>query len=343
MFNKPSKVSIGLDIGSYSIKAVQLKRLKDACELVAYAIEPIQDGAGPGSGAPPAVGSQTASLKKLFDKGFFVTDKVRISVSGPKVISRYVPFPRMTEQELKEALKFEAERYIPFKADEIVLDYIYDPSDIKNDKLFVMLIAAKKDLVNEKIALVTDAGLKVEAVDIDPFCIVNTYLFSNPKPDANVAFLNIGESISNIVLVSGNRVHLVRDVEIGGTKMVEALSKIFAITSEDARKLLVSPADKEADIFSGIKGPLEALSGELRVSFDYFESQFERTVDKLYLTGGISRFKTITGQLKERFGIEVLGWDPAASVSIGSSIDKDKLIQVSGELAVAIGLALRRA
>lgn len=299
MFGRPP-ILIGLDIGSHSVKAVQLKPVKDGFELVNYAVEPVQPD-------NPSEGS-ASSLKRLFDKGFFISNEVRISVSGPKVISRYIPFPKMTEAELKEALKFEAERYIPFKSDEVILDYIYDPNDIKNDKLYVMLVAAKRDLIAEKMKLVTDAGLKVSLIDIDSFCIANTYLFSNPKPDKNVAFLNIGESISNILLLSGPRACFTRDVEV------------VART-----------------------GSLDALSSELRISFDYFESQFEHAIDRLYLTGVVSDFDQVANYFKEGFGIGVARWDPTEHLTIGQLLDKGKLASSSGSLSIAIGLALRRA
>jgi len=295
------KASIGLDIGSAFIKAVKIKSSLGALELADFAQE-------------PSLPDPVASLKKIKEeKGI---DAVNISLSGPSTVLRYVVFPKMSREELRQALKFEAQKHIPFAVNEANLDGFILKNDLPDNKMLILLAAAKKDFVNLRLKMVSDAGLKVNVMDLDSLALLNCFNTGFSKEDLKshktFALLNIGASNSSLNIIDDGIPKLSRDIRFGLSNITGKVDTV-----------------------------LGTLVNEIRVSFDFFESQNASAVSKIFISGGGSVVPGLKDKLAGLLGIEAEIWDALKKISVASGINAEKLKEITPCLAVAVGLALR--
>jgi type IV pilus assembly protein PilM len=332
-FIKPKeKFSVGLDIGAYSIKLAKIKFTKDTLELCDFDLQLIG----------PDLGACLAKIKE--DKAI---DSVSISVCGPSTLIRYVNFPRMNEQELRQALRFEAQKHIPFPPDEVNLDGYILKEDLPENKMLVLIAAVKKDFLNTRFKIIQEAGLKVDIVDIDSLALTNAFNFNYPSLDNPqnkvVALLNIGATISSLNILENGIPRLSRDITIAGNNFTQRIADLLSIDFNAAESLKLNPnSEKAKSVLTAVESVLANLADGLRTSFDYYESQSTTSVAKIFLSGAGSLFIGIKDMLASLLGIEVEYWEPLKKINIASSIDMDKLKALSAQIAVAIGLALRQ-
>ncbi|MBI4972860.1 MAG: pilus assembly protein PilM [Candidatus Omnitrophica bacterium] len=197
------RFSLGLDIGSSSVKIVKLKLSHKGVELADFKLQPIESDLA-------AVLKTAAPVKERA--------ACNVSVSGPSVIIRYVSFPRMEEAELKASLKFEAEKHIPFPISEVNIDGCILKQNLPDNKMLVLVAAVKKDLVNKLMKSIEDAGLKLNIIDIDLLALINAFNF-NYSDDENIknkamALLNIGANFSNLNILEEGSPRLSRDIQV---------------------------------------------------------------------------------------------------------------------------------
>ncbi|MFA5275360.1 MAG: type IV pilus assembly protein PilM [Candidatus Omnitrophota bacterium] len=328
---KKERVSVGLDIGSSAIKAVKLKFSSESVELTGFTSEPSEiDPIG--------------ALKKIRES--LGADTVNISVSGPATVIRYVTFPKMSEAELHQALKFEAQKHIPFPVADVNLDGFILKDGLSDNKMLVLLAAAKKEIISQRIKTVTDAGIKVLVTDIDALALINAFNFNYPQispvePKA-VALLNIGASISNLSILEGGSPRLSRDMHFGGNNFTQKIADIFAIDFKAAELLKLKPDNAGANkVGVAIDSVLTNLATEIRTSFDFYESQSASSVTKIFLSGGAAQFSALKEMLSSILGMDVEVWDPLKKINISPRLDPEKLKVISGQFTVAIGLGLR--
>ena len=340
------RFSIGLDIGTQSIKCVKLKINNSAIELVAFDLEESQLD-------PVEV------LKKI--KHAQSADLVNISFCGSATVIRYVNFLRMSKPELKQALKFEAQKHIPFSLDEVNLDAEILIDGLPENKMLVLIAALKKEFVQQRLKSLEAAGLRPNIIDIDSLALVNAFNFNYPKIEVpehkpegsglpsdrqshkSICLLNIGSTISNISIIDNGIPRLSRDIHSGGANFTKKLMDIFGIDFKAAEELKIAPTDPEkADkVKVGVESVLTNLASEIRTSFDYYESQNTSNVARIFLSGGGGKISGLKEMLAGSLGIEVESWDPFKQIKISDSIDEAKLNQFSSQFNVAVGLALR--
>lgn len=332
---KKPALGIGLDIGTSTIKLVKLKFIGETVELCGFNLESTQTGLEP-----------VTVIRKIAQSQH--VKRVNISASGSATIIRYVNFPRMKEEELKQALKFEAQKHIPFSMAEVNLDGYILKEDLPDNKMLVLLAAVKKEFINQRLKLIEDAGLKVNVVDMDSLALLNAFNFNyaddNNIKTKTIAMLNIGASISNLNILEGSIPCLSRDIHIAGNNFTQKLMDIFGIDFKSAEELKINPDKERVDkITSAVESVLSNLATELRNSFDYYESHSASTVVKIFLSGERSQVSGLKDMLANLLGIEVEYWDPLRRINISSNIETQKIKTLSLQLAVAIGLALRGA
>ncbi len=329
-----SRITLGLDAGVSSIKSVKLKLISNTCQLLDFYCQASDDS------------RQMAKLSELLKSQ--EAKRVNIAVSGPAVVSRYVAFPRMSVPELKQALKFEAQKYIPFLLTEINLDCWVLKNDLVDNKMLVMLAAVKKDFLNQRLKVFQDLGVEVNIVDIDTVALSNAFIFNYGQDELikakTVALLNIGAAGSNLNFIE-NGVHcLSRDINIAGNSFTQKISDSLGIDFKSAEALKIEPEKEKAEkIAQCIESILTFLAGELRVSFDYYESQSAASVSQVFLSGGGSLFTGLKDMLANILDIKVEYWDPFKRIDVSPELNA-KLKgddQLSSRLAVSVGLALR--
>src|SRR6201998_361749 len=341
---KRSRQLVGLDIGSSSIKSVELKSTKAGFELVSYGMEPLaQDTVVDGAimDAPQVANAIT----KIFDTESIKTKNVATSVSGHSVIVKRVPLPWMTEQELYDRIPSEASQHIPFDIADVNLSYqLLEAMDSQMD---VLLVAVKKDKILNHTNVLAQAGKTPVVVDIDAFGLQNCFEV-NYEPDAGqtVALLNIGASVMNINIVRGGIPLFTRDVSVGGNQYTDALQKELDLSFEDAERL------KKGEAIAGVaeehrgtilRSVTDILILEIQKTFDFFRATATgESVQKIMVAGGSARVPGLADVLREEFAVPVEEMYPFRKIVINPARhSEDQIRELAPRLAIAVGLALR--
>jgi type IV pilus assembly protein PilM len=334
--------SIGLDIGSAYLKVVQFKDIKDGYELELFDMLPL----------PPELivdGSiidslrLLDSLKELIRKAKIKTKDAAISVAGhSSVIVKRVSLPEMSEEELSESIKFEAEQYIPFDIEDVTLDFqILGPKE-EPGQMDVIIVAVKKDIVNEYLSVVKEAGLNPIIVDVNSFSLENIYEINYEiEPDKNVAIVNIGANTINMNILKGGISVFTRDSAVGSNLHTEALQREFNLTYEAAERLKKGEAIENVspqDALSVMELTSEEIIGEVNHSLEYFHED----INEVILSGGCALIKDFPKLLAEKIGIEVKVMEPFKNIKIPKRFDITYIEEMVPIAAVAAGLALRR-
>lgn len=340
------KSLIGLDIGSKVVKAVELTATGGPPELTGFAQAEI---------ANPAQVNEV--LSQLITRGGFRTNRVATAVSGRSVIVRYVNMPRMGDQELKNAVKYEAGKYIPFEVDEVVLDCqrLEEEGAAEAKEMRVVLVAVKKSLIDTHIGMLEAAGLIPHIIDVDSFALGNAFELSTRGKGAEnavVALVDVGAYKTNINIVrqkgaGGPRVLescFTREVYLAGNDFTDAIQKKKNLDTGAAESLKRQPDGQAEEVKEIISSALDDLCHEVHLSFDFFENQFDMEVQRVLLCGGSSRAPGIEEAFARTFAdrVSLTSWDPLEGMPI--RLDRgapDQVRAAAPQLAIGIGLASR--
>lgn len=334
MFGAKKKTSVGLDIGSHSLKVVAVDISPEGEELVAYNLQ---------KRLPQSSQPLEEQIKTIFDDTGISPEAVNLSVSGSDIIVRFVDFPKMDERQLANALSFEAEKYIPFNIDEVILDHIVLGDSEQPGQVRVMIAAARKNAINRLLDICQKLGLQPGVIDSDPFAVFNSFSMFNELPqDDGYAFIDMGYTKSDILLCRGIEPGLMRQIQVGGRDLVKAICKELAVPEEKAMKiklgLFVDHAERAKEAYLPI---LENLAREIQLSMGYFENRYSCPIKRIFLSGGESKDKETLDFLKEVLNMELILWDPFEKMVLGDNISKEELPGHASQLVVGLGLALR--
>lgn len=344
----PGKQVVGLDIGSSSIKAFHVAETKKGFHLLKFAVkdvvpDSIVDGAIMDSA------SVVQAIKEILKEMKIKNSLVSTAIAGHSVIVKRINVNKRTEDELREAISLEAEQYIPFDIDDVNMDFhIIGDSKDSEGQMEIILVAAKKEQINEYSNLIKETGLLPVIVDLAVFALQNCYEVNYEEEDGKtIALVNIGASSININILKNNISSFVRDIPLGGKQYTEAIQKELQLSFPEAEELKKSgsPQGGAAPEIEGIlNGVSEEICQEIKRSFDFFKTQTaEVGVDKIYLCGGSSKVFGLDKILSARTGIEVGMLDPFRRVKID---EKSKDFQFLKEIApmsvIGVGLAIRK-
>lgn len=346
MFGR-NKSLVGLDIGSSAVKAVELKAAGKSHRVIAFAREDM----APDSivdGAVIDAGSAADAIRRVFERAGTKTKEVAASLSGNAVIVKKINLPQMTDAELAESIRWEAEQYIPFDVQDVNLDYQVLPGDggAKNT-MDVLLVAAKKDKIADYTGVIAQAGRVPVVVDVDAFAIQNAFE-ANYEIDPGVVtvLLNMGASAININIVSGTASIFTRDMSIGGNAYTEAVQREFNLTFERAEAVKQGhPADGvgPAEVQAVLRAVNETVLLEIQKTFDFYRATAASDrIDRIMVCGGGSRVAGFSGALADRFGIPVEPLDPFRRIAFDAGKAGVVAEEVAATSVVAVGLALRR-
>ena len=241
MFGLGSKTIVGLDVGSSSIKAVELRKGRNGIEVAHLGLEPL---------APDIVvdsmivdsGTVSSAISKLFTDNAIKAKAVATAVSGHSVIVKKISLPSMSDQELAETIQKEAAQHIPFDLADVNLDYQILSEDAGSPQMDVLLVAVKKDKILNYTNVLSMAGKTPAIVDIDALALQNCYEYNyEPAPAQVVALLNLGASVMNINIVKGTTPLFPRDVSVGGHQYTDSLQKELDLSFDDAESLEAGP------------------------------------------------------------------------------------------------------
>jgi type IV pilus assembly protein PilM len=346
MFLSMKKEIIGIDIGSSSVKLVQLKEQKGAFTLQNVGILPLPLEAIVDNTLMDT-SSIVETIKKLLKSLNIRVKDAACSVSGNSVIIRKITLPAMPPEELEDQIHWEAEQYIPFDINDVHIDFQILASD-QNDpsKMEVLLVASKKEIINDYLAVFNEAGINLAVVDVDSFAIQNAFeLNYDIGPDNVVALINIGASIMNLNIVKNDISLFTRDVQMGGNLYTEEIQKQFGVSSEEAERMKVSgAAPDQAKLRDTISRVNETLAMEMRRSLDFYNTTAgEGKINNVYISGGGAKTPMLVEAVQQRLGLPVEIINPFCNVKYNEKeFDPEYLNEIGPLVTVAVGLATRR-
>ncbi|MET0287356.1 MAG: type IV pilus assembly protein PilM, partial [Polyangiales bacterium] len=335
---------VGVDIGSSSIKVCEIKEgRKGARSLLRFAHYPlpsqsIVDGHIMNSGAV------VEGLERLFHKQR--RKDVALRISGHSVIIKKVTMPLMTQDELREQISWEAEQHIPFDVADVELDYQVLRRRDEEGQMDVLLVAAKKEGIQDLMNLALEAKLKPRVIDLDAFTVQNCYEvgYGAPEPGSTVVLLHVGASLTTINIVSDGNTAFTRDIANGGNAITEEIQRQLNIGQEEAEayKCGSTGGIVPHEVSRIVQQVVESLAGEIQRSLDfYLATSGDREIARVVLSGGASRMESLKDAIaaRSRSNVEVI--DPLRTAGLDSkTIGALELEQHGPAAAVAFGLAL---
>ncbi len=344
-FVSKKELVVGIDIGSHAIKVCQLKQASGGYSIVALGSTVLPEGAvEDGTLNEPEIVSEAISvlLKNLKIKN----KKIGFSISGYSVIVKKVNLMVMEEDQLEEHIMAEAEQYIPFDIEDVYLDFQdLQTAESDNERTDVMLVAAKKEIVDDYLEMFNTLNLNPVIVDVDGFAFENSFEHSYQK-NANVALIDIGASKMNINILSQGVSVVARDIIVGSRQLTEQIQNILDLEYDDAERLKLgsSPVEEKQDEIEELySATCTQWILEIKKAIDlYHANNPEQLLSKLILGGGGAKVTGLAKFLSQETDLEVELFDPFANMASNKKkVDPDYLQSVGPEMAIATGIALR--
>jgi type IV pilus assembly protein PilM len=338
---------VGVDIGSSSVKAVELQGKPGNLQLVSLGYENLQTDSIV-DGQIMELNDVSNVITNIFREHQIKTDRIAAGVSGHSVIVKNIVVPQMSADELEESIEWHAEEHIPFDISDVSMDYQVTGSS--PDALQVLMAACKRDKIANVKQAIQLAGKQPAIIDVDTFALQNCYEVNyDPMPGQVVALLNIGASTMNINILSGNRSVFTRDVSVGGSQYTALLQKELDLTFEQAEAVKRGMPTPDGKEIQGLEPMLETVSEmlalEISKTMDFYRATAEDgdgTVQKILISGGGSKLAGFPEYLSNRFEMPVEIFNPFRQIKVDARrFDPDYMREVVPEMAVAVGLALR--
>jgi len=336
-FSKTRRLT-ALDIGSHTIKALEVTARGQQLTISGYA-----------EIRTPEPETRAQAIEQMIEQNDF-SDLVISSISGRSVIVRYITLRDMADEELANAVRLEADKYIPFEADQVVLDYYPVEKLPESKEIKVLLVAARRSTIDDHVSLLQSAGLQSMIIDIDTLALANAFEYhkmTGPAPipqDKVYALVDIGSAKTSVHIMHGPVSRFSKEIYIAGSEFCKAIATGMDMDPAAVDALLTNPGDRIDEIIEMIAIALDDLANEVRLCFDYYESQFERAVDEAYISGGCSQLPGLERFLERIFDVKTLRWDPTEKFHFSiETVNIDEVKRNSLKLAVVSGLATRAA
>ena len=344
-FISKNDLVVGVDIGSHAVKVCQLKQTGSGYSIVALGSATLPEGAvDDGTLNDPELVSEVIS--ELFTNLKLKNKNVGFSISGYSVIVKKVNLAAMADAQLEEHIMEEAEQYIPFDIEDVYLDF----QDLKTnadggERTDVMLVAAKKEIVDDYLEMMQGLNLKPVIVDVDGFALENTYEYNYQKTE-NVALIDIGASKMNINILANGISVVARDIIVGSRQLTEQIQNTFDIDFEEAEGLKlghIAAEHKQQEIEKIFTTTCTQWVLEIKKAIDHYHANHpDQPLTKLVLSGGGAKVTGLLDFLEQETELTVELFNPFLKLkSKKKKIDADYLSSIAPEMAIATGIALR--
>lgn len=325
--------TVGLDVGSHAVKGVKVQKSADRYTLLQYSVSAVNSATDPALRAQP--------IREVLHALGGEKDPIVTAVGGSGTVLRSVTVPKMTPRELQTALSFEAEKYIPFKLAEVHLDSAI-LGDQPGGRMEISLGAARKDVVQQHLELLQGAGVTPQVVDLEPVALANAWEVGPPAAgDAPVCLMHLGARTTILNVFFGPRLQFTREIPIAGNAFTKAVAEGLQLDEAAAEQLKRQPGERLQEVRTAVQPALDQWFGQCRASFDFFENQFGRKVEKIVLAGGSARLAGLKEWVQETMGAPSELWNPTAPLQ--TALPAEPLQQAAADLDVAVGLAVRGA
>ena len=338
---------VGLDIGSRTIKASEIIETKKGRNLDKFGMIDIESGLiEDGSIKNPEV--VAGAIRQLYQTHKIREHNVAISIGGYSVIVKKINVQTMSEDQLHESIHFEAEQYIPFDISDVNLDFqILGENEANPNQMSVLLVAAKKDMINDYVNLAQLAGLNPCIIDVDAFALQNIFEVNYESNEENVALIDIGASKTSLNILKDNTSVFMRDVSLGCGQINQRIASITDSTLEEAEHLKFGDQEDKiskedlADIVSAV---VTDWCTEIRRALDFFYSTYpDEQIKKIVLSGGGGSIKEFRQLLAVETSAEVQTINPFENIKVDEGRFETSYIEsIAPQAAICMGLAIRR-
>lgn len=334
--------SIGLDIGSGFVKVVEVDHSGDQPEVTRVAMRPLLPDAIV-EGEIMDYGLVSDAVQGLFSDMGVKGAEVVTAVGGHDVIIKKIVMDRMKESDAREVIRWEAEQHVPFDIKSVELDFqILDPNG-DGLQMEVLLVAAKRELIDNKVGLLQDAGVEPIVIDVDAFALHNAFEYNYPnEQDGIVALVNVGHETTNVSILEDGVPILTRDIPFGSRKIREDLQRERGLTAEQAEDV-VQARETAADLDSFIEASADEVAvGIERASAFLMTREDGNSVGRIFLSGGGARIPGMSQTLARRMDVETEVVNPFERVPVRSGAAGEIAIDAAAPmLLLPLGLALR--
>lgn len=347
MVFRKSKSIVGLDLGSSVVKAVEISLEGPEPVVTGFARVEIPPGGNTGE-----------AIEAVFREGRFKTKRVVTSVAGQNVVVRYVPMVQMSDNELKRAIRFEADKYLPFELDEVMLDcqglstaaQANPDAEAGEDQnqMNALLAACKTETIEAQVQSVASQGLQLVAIDVDLFALANAWELCGVMPGdtdeeaRGIALVDVGATRTSINVLYGGETCFSREINIGGQDMTQAVARRLSVEPFEAEAIKRASESHEAEVNSAIAPVLEDLVSEISLSLDYVEHHSGFGVEEILLSGGGVLAPGASGYIEQATARRARTWNPLEGLRVDAKrVDVEELEAWAPTLVVAVGLASR--
>ena len=350
---------MGVDISATAIKLIELSKTKKGYELKSFANVPLPRDAIVENTVIDSIAVSQALLDAL-EEAQVKTRNVAIAVSGNAVIIKVIQVPTTTEFELESQISFEADQHVPFDIEDVYLDFqILGATEEDPEMMDVVLVACKREIVDDYQLVLSEAGLNTTCVDCAVFALENaveeTNLLESDSTELEavealegeseggsaVALVNIGANIINVNIIREGQMAFVRDQFYGGQNLTEAIQKTHAVSFSAAEEM---KKNNFSEVDSNVKEEFYSnLSSEIGRSLDFYgANNAEYPVQTILLSGGCALILDIDVEMDQRLGIATKVLNPFESIDVPSAkFDADALHKIGPMMMVPVGLAMR--
>ena len=346
LFGKKKSVA-GLDVGSSSIKMVELEGKADNLSLVNLGFENLP--------SDTIIDGQIMELNTVSDviRNLCVNhgvnaDNVVTGVSGHSVIIKNIILPPMSREELEESIDWHAEEHIPYDLADVSLDYQVTAEN--SDATHVLIAACKRERIDNIRQAIQLSGRQPVVIDVDTFALQNCYEINyQPRESDVVTLLNIGASTMNVNIVKGTRSLFTRDITVGGSQFTDVLQRSLGLSHSQAeavkRGAQHMPGVEEKSIEPLMSNVTEIVANEIQKTFDFYRTTSDDThtvVQKILISGGGSKLQGLAAELSARLELPVEMMNPFRNIKVDNhKFDAGYMNEIMPEMAVAVGLAIR--
>ena len=346
--------SVGLDLGSHSLKVAELVRAGVSLRIERVGMAPTPPGAV-SKGVAVDADALAPAIRALFQDVGIGSTRIATALGGQAAVIREVTVPAMPDADLAQAAAFEAERYLPAGAGEVRCEYrVVGPAPEKG-QLELLLVATEKGLIDRHLAPLVMAGLTSDLMEVTPFSMARAVAPDASRNGHPMMYVDLGAESADALVVDEGRVRLARTIPIGGNALTQAIADALGLDTFAAEMLKVErgrlvlegeqPGEsRAADVHRAILPVVERLSAELRRSLDFYRARLHgRPLSAVVLTGGTAKLGNLAPFLGAALGLRVEVGDPFQACDVGAGVPAASRADLAPVMAVAVGLALRGA
>jgi type IV pilus assembly protein PilM len=348
MFRK-KKHLIGLDIGSHTLKVIQVREESKGLTLVNFGLAPVTPQAiQEGVIKEPEVLART--IRNLITNLAIKEKYVATSISGYAVMIKKIEVPAMTEEALEQSMYQELGQYIPYNTQEVNVDYqILGVAQDRPNNMEVLLVAAKKEAVDDYVNLINLSGLEASVVDIDFFALSNAYeMLYGASENDTVALVDVGANKISINVVRAGVPVFTRDIALGGAQITSEIQNRFGLNHDQAERVKLGeglenfPAQELEETFFNTA---KSWSMEVKRALDFFHATYRETnINKIMLSGGSCRLPGFDDLVSKDTRLTVEIFNPLKMIDYDTkSLDAEYIDYIGPQMAICLGLALRKA